>query len=102
MEMTDTSQQLDHQRFDLTWTGDKNRSNEPPHYVTTTSRIAERGSAHTGQEGLLHGLHETLQIVLDIIHHNVDFIHITAHDNLLQEKTINMKKQVRWLISIEL
>lgn len=58
----------------------------PPHYVSTTSWITQCGSGHTGQEGLFHGLHETLQIMFNIIHHNVDFIHITAHDDLLQDK----------------
>lgn len=65
---------------------DRKHSDEPPHNVTTGSWVTPCGSGHTGQKGLFHGLHETLQIMLNIIHHNVDFIHITAHDDLLQDK----------------
>ena len=37
-------------------------------------------------EAVLHGLHEALEIVFHIVHHDVDLVHVRAHHNLLQHR----------------
>jgi len=40
----------------------------------------------TWQKRLLHGFHQTLQIVFYVVHYNVDFIHIATYNNFLQHR----------------
>ena len=39
--------------------------------------------ASTLQERFLHGLHEGLEVVLHIVHDDVDLVHVASHHNLL-------------------
>ena len=40
----------------------------------------------THQKRLLHGFNKTFQVMFNIVHNNVDFIHVTSHNNLLKMK----------------
>ena len=37
----------------------------------------------TLQERLFHGLHESLQVVLDVVHHDVNPVHVATDNQLL-------------------
>lgn len=37
----------------------------------------------TWQERLLHGLHQALEVVLHVVHYDVDLVHVAAHDYFL-------------------
>lgn len=39
----------------------------------------------TWQERLLHGLHQTLQVMFYIVHHNIDLVHITSNNDFLKQ-----------------
>lgn len=41
-------------------------------------------TAPTWQEGLLHGLHQALEVVLHVVHDDVNLVHVAAHDYLLE------------------
>lgn len=38
----------------------------------------------TWQERLLHGFHQTLQVMFDIVHDNVDLVHIASNNYFLE------------------
>lgn len=37
----------------------------------------------TWEKRLLHGLHQAFQVVLHVIHHNVDLVHVASNDDFL-------------------
>lgn len=41
----------------------------------------------TWQERLLHGLHQALEVVLHVVHHDVDLVHVAAHDYFLKHRS---------------
>lgn len=42
----------------------------------------------TWQERLFHGLHQALQVVLHVVHNNVDLVHVASNNDFLTwEKT---------------
>lgn len=58
----------------------------PIRLFTHTDKDQRSTMSHvTWQEGLLHGLHQTLQVVFYIIHHNVDLVHITSNNYFLMQ-----------------
>lgn len=42
-----------------------------------------KGSYITWQKRLLHGFHQTLEVMLNIVHHNVDLVHIASNNYFL-------------------
>jgi len=44
---------------------------------------------HTNKEWLLHRLHQTLQVVFNVIHHNVDLVNVRTDNDLLQMRRIS-------------
>lgn len=42
----------------------------------------------TWQEGLFHGLHQALQVMFYIVHHNVDLIHVAPDNDLLSQQEV--------------
>ena len=44
-------------------------------------------------ERLGHGVHESLQVMLHILHHNEDLVHVVAHHYLLQSMGVWFRRE---------
>lgn len=113
VQVLHATQQLDHQRLHLPWmvgvtvpaaqgwrlaphaTQCSLHVHATPHAHTVPRSVLflPQDTAHVGaaapgpwptwQERLLHGLHQALEVVLHIVHHNVDLVHVAAHNYFL-------------------
>lgn len=105
MEMSDPSEQLNHQglyfacrmRSCYELEGqitDMHHTTQTSHILLQTKSCSIFSELHkdgrkleghltTWQERLLHGFHQTLQVVFDIVHDDVDLIHIASHNYFL-------------------
>lgn len=72
------------------------------HVGNRTQELHHKGFHFSEQERSLHRFHKTFEIVLDVVHNDINFIHITSDHDFLEYVEKNSISTARPIVLLQL